>query len=132
MTVVGMIEQYNLERPNSVEDSVKKDFLRKCEAGILEGVILLYEPLIGERTDEEWEEHLANFDYDTELIVGEPFDDIYMYYLDQRIALNNNDTKRYNIASRLYDNLFLGYKQKYNREHFPRQTRKMLIRHEVL
>lgn len=132
MTVVGMIDQYNLERPNSVEDNVKMEFLRKCEASIIDGVILLYEPEEGERTREDWEQHLDEFDYDTELCVGEPYDDIYMEYLDQRISLNNNDTKRYNAASRLFDNLLLSFKQKYNREHKPTQERKMLLRHEVL
>ena len=132
MTVAGMIDQYNLERPNSIEDSVKMDFLRKCEANLINNVILLYEPGVGERTEEEWQEYLDAFDLDTEMILGEPFDDLYIYYLDQRIALNNNDTKRYNVATRLYDNMLLAFKQKYNREHFPRQTRKMLLRHEVL
>ena len=132
MTVVGMIEQYNLERPNSIEDSVKKDFLRKCEADLINNVILLYDAQPGERTEEEWQEHLDTFDYETNLLCDEPFDDIYMYYLDQRIAFNNNDTKRYNNASRLFDNMLLGFKQKYNREHYPRQTRKMLLQHEVL
>lgn len=132
MKVAGMIEQYNMERPNSVEDSVKRDFLRKCEANIIENVILLYEPAIGERTEEEWQDYLDEFGYDTDMILSEPFDDLYIHYLDQRIALNNNDTKRYNIATRLFDNMFLAFKQKYNREHFPKQTRKMLINHEVL
>lgn len=132
MKVAGMIEQYNMERPNSVEDSVKRDFLCKCEASIIENVILLYEPSIGERTEEEWQEYLDGFGYDTEMILSEPFDDIYIHYLDQRIALNNNDTKRYNIATRLFDNMFLAFKQKYNREHFPKQTRKVLTQHEVL
>lgn len=132
MNVVGMIDQYNLERPNSVEDVVKKDFLRKCEANIINELILLYDPKEGERTPEEWQEHLDTFDYETQLLCQEPFDDLYIYYLDQRIALNNNDMKRYNASARLFDNLFLAFKQKYNREHYPRQTRKMLIQHEVL
>lgn len=132
MTVAGMLEQYNMERPNSIEDSVKKEFLRKCEANIIDNVILLYEPAVGERTEEEWQEHLDTFDYDTELLLGEPYDDIYIYFIDQRICLNNNDKARYNVATRLFDNMFLAYKQKYNREHYPRQTRKMLLTHEVL
>ena len=132
MTVAGMLEQYNLERPNSVEDSVKKEFLRKCEANIIDSVILLYEPGIGERTAEEWQEYLDTFGYDTELILKEPYDDIYVYWVDQRISLNNNDKARYNAASRLFDNMLLSFKQKYNREHYPTQTRKMLLQHEVL
>ena len=130
MIVAGMIEQFNMERPNSVEDFVKKDWLRKCEANILESVIYLREPKEGERTREEWQEYLDTFDYDTELILKEPYDDLYIYFLDQRIGLNNGDTKRYNIASRLFDNAFLTFQQKYNREHLPKQTNKQIIKHE--
>ena len=132
MKVASLIEQYNLERPNSVEDSVKMEFLHRCEANLLDSVVYLYDPQEGEKTDEEWQEHLDNFDYDSDLLCDEPYDDIYMFYLDQRIALNNNDIKRYNATSRLYDNALLTFKQKYNRDHYPRQTRKMLLTHEVL
>lgn len=132
MKVEAMLEQYNMERPNSVEDSVKKDFLRKCEANLIDNVILLYDPKDGERTPEEWQEYLDTFDYNSELILKEPFDDAYIYYLDQRICLNNNDKARFNVASALFNNMFLAFKQKYNREHYPRQTRKMLLQHEVL
>lgn len=132
MTVAGVLEQYNLERPNSVEDSVKRDFLKKCEANILDSVIFLYEPKEDEKSYDEWIEYLDTFNYDSDMILDEPYTDIYLYWLDQKISLNNNDKARYNIASRLFDNLFLSFKQKYNREHYPTQTRKMLLRHEVL
>lgn len=130
MTVAGMIEQFNLERPNSVEDSVKMGWLRKCEANILESIILLRKPKDDEPTKEDWEKYLEEFDYDSELILKEPYDDLYIYFLDQRISLNNGDTKKYNISSRLFDNAFLVYQQKYNREHLPVQQNKQIIKHE--
>lgn len=132
MTAAGMIEQYNVERPNGVEDSVKLDFLRKCESNLIENVILLYDPKEDDPTPEDWKEYLDTFNMDSELILEEPYNDIYVWYLDQRIAFNNNDTKRYNASARMFDNAFLAFKQKYNREHFPKQTRKMLLQHEVL
>ena len=130
MTVAGMIEQFNLERPNSVEDSVKMSWLRKCEANIIDTIILLRTPKEGERTPEDWQKYLEDFDYDSELTLDEPYDDLYIHFLDQRVALNNNDTKRYNVSSRLFDNAFLVYQQKYNREHLPNQTKKQIIKHE--
>ena len=132
MTVAGMIEQIDLERPNSVEDSVKRDWLRKCEANLLDAVILLRTPLEGEKTPEEWQEYLDTFSFDSEMILKEPYDDLYIHYIDQRMALNNNDTKRYNVASRLHDNMFLAFQQKYNREHLPIQKDKQIIKHEDL
>ena len=130
MTVAGMIEQFNMERPNGVEDSVKRDWLKKCEANLIDTVILLRDPKEGERTPEEWQEYLDDFNYESEMILDAPYDDLYIYFLDQRISLNNNDVKRYNVAMRLFDNAFLTYQQKYNREHLPKQTNKQIIKHE--
>lgn len=132
MTVASMIEQFNTERPNSVEDSIKMEWLRKCEANLIEQVILLRTIEEGERTREEWQEYLDTFDFDSELILKEPYDDLYIYFLDARQSLNNNDKVRYNISSRLFDNALLTFKQKYNREHLPIQHNKQIINHEVL
>ena len=130
MTVAAMIEQFNIERPNSIEDQLKVEWLRKCEANIIDSVILLRKIEEGDRTKEEWQEYLDTYDLDTEMILSEPYDDVYLHYLDQRMALNNNDTRRYNLASGLFNNAFLSYQQKYNREHLPIQRDKKIIRHE--
>ena len=129
MTVAGIIEQYNTERPNNVEDALKKDFLKRVEQMIIDIIIKNHQ---GAPDEEELIEHIEDFDIDTELLVEEPYDDLYIYYLDQRISLNNNDTKRYNVASQLYNNALLTYQQKYNREHKSIQPGSYLIRHEVL
>lgn len=128
-TVVSIIEQYNTERPNSVEDYMKVDFLKKIEQMIINTVIKTH---MGAPDDEELEDHIESFDYNTELLVGEPYDDLYIHYLDQRIALNNNDTKRYNLASTMFNNAMLVYQQYYNREHMGIKPKGHLIRHEVL
>ena len=132
MTAAGMIEQFNTERPNSVEDSTKCEWLRKCEANLIDSVILLRTIGEGERTAEEWQEYLDTFNYDSELILKEPYDDLYIYFLDARMSLNNNDKVRYNQASTLYNNALLTWKQKYNREHLPIQHHKQIINHEDL
>lgn len=129
MTAVAIIEQYNNERPNQVDDSIKLEMLKKCEQMIIDTVILTHEdaPEI-----EELNEHLDNFDFDSELLVFEPYDELYLYYLDQKIAFNNNDTKRYNTASSMYNTALLTFKQRYNRAHKGFQPKKTLLRHEVL
>ena len=132
MTVAAMIEQFNTERPNSVEDSLKMEWLRKCEANLIDSVILLRRIEEGERTAEEWQEYLDTYNFDTEMILPEPYDDLYIYFLDARMSLNNNDKVRTNIATRLYDNALLTWKQKYNREHLPIQHKKQIINHEGL
>ncbi len=129
MTVAGIIEQYNTERPNSVEDSLKLGWLEKCERMIIDTVILTHEDA---PCEEDIEDHIANFGMDTELYVNEPYDDLYLYFLDQRIAMNNNDNKRLNTASTYYNNALLTYQQQYTRKHMSLRARKRLLRHEVL
>jgi len=72
------------------------------------------------------------FGMETELLIPEPYDDVYMYYIDQRVAYNNNDIRRYNTASQLFNNAYITYQQWYNRTHRARQPKPHLLRHEVL
>ena len=129
MTVAGIIEQYNTERPNQVEDGLKMGWLKKFERMIFNIVVLTHEDAPDE---EEIEEHFSDFDMDTELFIKEPYDDVYIEYLDQRVAYNNNDYKRYNVASQFYNNAMLNFQQYYNHTHRPLESKSYLLRHEVL
>lgn len=124
MTVASIIEQFNIERPNSLDDSLKVAWLLKCEKGLADSIFLTHEDCP--------ELNFDNWDMESELLVPEPYDDLYIHYLDQRVALDQNDTRRYNAAATMYNNTMLSYQQKYNREHKGLKPRKYMIRHEVL
>lgn len=145
MTVAGIIEQYNSERPNQVLDSVKVGWLKKLESMIVKEVINTHEHDLTDNSKLELtvsgstlfikksgslSNHIDTFDMDTELLVPEPYDDVYIYYLDQRIALQNNDTKRYNVSSAQYNNAYLCYQQYFNRTYKTLPRKKRLFRHE--
>lgn len=72
------------------------------------------------------------FGLDTELIVPEPYDDIYIHYLDMRVAMLTSDTRKYTAAVTAYNNALITYQQYMNRMYRPRHERKPLLRHEVL
>lgn len=80
---------------------------------------------IGEMTDDE-------FGVDSELSIPDPYSEIYLLYIDMKIAYYNNDARTYNIAAQEYNNAYLGYQQLFNRTHTPDRPRGHLIRHEVL
>lgn len=124
MTVASIIEQYNIERPNSIDDAFKRDWIENCERLLYEAVLLTHE----ECPDIDFDE----FDMDTELIARPPYSDLYMHYIDQRAAYNNNDTKRYNASATMYNNALLEFQQMYNRTHKPLKAPSRLLRHEVL
>jgi len=143
-TVAEIISQYNAERPNQVEDQVKVLWLRKCERMIINEILMSHEHDLESETRVElkvvgshlvvtgagsFEAHIDSFDMDTPLLVPEPYDDLYLYYLDQRIALNNNDKTRYNTAAAQYNNALLTYQQYVNRTYVTKKIPKKLLNH---
>lgn len=147
MTVAGMIQQYNAERPNSVDDAIKIGWLRKVEQMIIKEVIDQHEhdlnasdelelSVIGStlyiKPSGDLADHINTFGMDTELLVPEPYDDLYGFYLDQKIAYNNNDMRLYNAAATQYNNALLTYQQYFNRTYATKQTKKRMFRHENL
>lgn len=80
---------------------------------------------MGEMADDD-------FGMASELSIPDPYTDIYLHYLDLKIAFYNNDSKTYNIASQEFNNEYLAYQQLFNRTHTPDRPRGHLIRHEVL
>lgn len=143
-TVAEIISQYNAERPNQVEDAQKVLWLRKCERMIINEILVSHEHDLEEETRVDlkvvgshlvitgagsFEQHIDSFDMDTPLLVPEPYDDLYLHYLDQRIALNNNDKTRYNTAAAQYNNALLTYQQYVNRTYKTKKISKKLLNH---
>jgi hypothetical protein len=143
-TVAEIISQYNTERPNQVEDAQKVLWLRKCERMIINEILVSHEHDLEEETRVDlkvvgshlvitgagsFEQHIDSFDMDTPLLVPEPYDDLYLHYLDQRIALNNNDKTRYNTAAAQYNNALLTYQQYVNRTYKTKKISKKLLNH---
>lgn len=147
MTAAGIIEQFNVERPNKVDDSLKLGWLKKIEQMIINEVIIQHEHDLEDESKVslvvrgntlsitkagKLSEHIDSFDMDSEMLVKEPYDDLYIHYLDQRIALMNNDTKRYNVSSQQYNNAYFAYQQYFNRTYITKKQPKLLLRHENL
>lgn len=147
MTVAGIIEQYNTERPNTIADELKVGWLKKCEQMLINEVFITHEHDLESEEKMElvvngstlvikpsgsFESHIDGFDMDTELLVSEPYDDLYIHYLDQRAAYNNNDMKRYNTASAMFNNAMLTFQQYFNRTYKTIKKPSRLLRHEVL
>lgn len=147
MTVAELIEQFNSERPNQVADETKVGWLRKCEQMIINEVLITHEHDLNDESTlnmevvgstlvltkgGSYENHIATFGMSTNLYVPEPYDDLYMEYLSQRIAYNTNDTKRYNIVSKAFNNALLTYQQYVNRTYAPIRKEKHLFRHDTI
>ncbi len=142
--VSEIIEQYNTEHPGSVSDDLKVAWLKKCEQMIINEILISHEHDLESESRMElhvtgstlhikiggsFESHIDSFGLDTELLVPEPYDDLYLHYLDQRIAFNNNDKARYNMAAAQYNNALLTYQQYFNRTYPTKKTKSALLDH---
>lgn len=74
----------------------------------------------------------TDFTIQSLLTVPDPYDEIYLHYLDLKIAFYNNDAKTYNIASQEFNNAYLAFQQLMNRTRKADGPRGHLLRHEVL
>lgn len=74
----------------------------------------------------------AEFGVDSLLSIPDPYSEVYLLYIDMKIAFWNNDSRMYNVAAQEFNNAYLAYQQLYNRTHTPDKPRGHLIRHEVL
>lgn len=146
-TVAQIIEQYNAERPNQMEDSVKVLWLRKCEQMLINEIYVQHEHDLEDESRIElsvtgstlhikaagsFAEHIASFDMDSKLLVPEPYDDLYLHYIDQKIAYLNNDKARFNTASTMFNNALLTYQQYFNRTYQTKKVEKKLFNHSNL
>ena len=58
-------------------------------------------------------------DLETELLVQEPYDEMYLRWLEAQIHYHNSEDERYNNAIILFNNAYEGYKKHYTRNHMP-------------
>lgn len=73
-----------------------------------------------------------DFGLDSYLSIPEPYTDVYMHYLDMKIAYYSNDNKMYNNAAQEYNNSYLAFQQWMNRTHKPDRARVHIIDHRRL
>ena len=66
-------------------------------------------------------------DLETELLVKEPYDEMYLRWLEAQIHYHNSEDERYNNAIILFNNAYEGYKKHYTRTHMPLSQGKRFI-----
>lgn len=58
-------------------------------------------------------------DLQTELLIPEPFDEVYLRWLEAQIDYHNGEYGKYNNAILMYNTAYEAYQNFYNRTHMP-------------
>lgn len=114
MTLGNALLLIDEKQPNSESAGQKIQWLRQLDMEVFHEVIMTHEGSIPP---------LPAYDTTTELdrvlLVPEPYDSIYLHWLQSRIDYTLGDTERYNNSNAQFEADRTAYRAWYNRTHMP-------------
>lgn len=114
MTVIEAIEILDKLRPNQYKVPQKLRWLSDLDGKIFEDVYLTHE----DNKLESFERYTQD-DMTRELLIPEPYTEIYEHYLSAQVYYNNNEMVRYSNSMVMYNNELAEFEAWYNRKHKP-------------
>lgn len=115
MKIREAIEQTDRLKPNMYEQRDKIGWLSRLDEMVKKNIIDTHEG--GEKiTFAGYDE---NTELDTQLLVPAPHDEMYLRWLEAQIEYANGEYGRYNNAVEMFQTVYDGYANQYNRTHTP-------------
>lgn len=122
MRIEDAIAEVDSLKPNMFEEKEKIKWLSRLDMRIYEEIILTHE-----YNDGEEEVVFSGYDSDDnekELLVGEPYDELYIHWLEAQIDYNNMEYDSFNASNALFESTYSAFRNAYNRSHLPKGVRK--------
>ena len=69
----------------------------------------------------------SDTDLDTELLVGAPFEEVYLRWMEAQIDYHNGEIDKYNISITMFNTEFEAFENWYRRNHIPKRSGKRFI-----
>lgn len=118
MTITQALEIVDRLTPNQYDMEDKIRWLSELDGIAHREVLRTHEMDV----PEEFHPYRPEQDLDrTVLLIGAPYDEIYRWYLDMKIAEANGETDRYNAAAGSYNQYFTAWQNYINRSYMPRE-----------
>lgn len=115
MTLIEAINRVDALKPNAYSQEEKISWLSDLDGMILRDVIKKHEGGDGITFDGYTSETPLN----TELIVKDPYEEMYICWLESKIDYNNAEYARYNNSVTRYNDIYVEFSRDYNRNHMP-------------
>lgn len=116
MYAIDIIRTVDEMRPNSISGDTKAKWLTRCDRQIFNDLIVTHEGAHGMRPFYGETEEEAEY---KPMMIGEPYQQIYVYYLMAQIDLTNGDTEHYNNDMILYNDAVHTFSRLWTRDHRP-------------
>ncbi len=111
MTVREVIKKADEAYPNVFSFSQKAGWLEELDNRVFSEVFSRYED-----SEEKFTGGYCEDD-ETELLIGKPYDDIYIRYLVMNFDIVNSDMVRYQNSAALFNSQYIAFGNFYNRTH---------------
>lgn len=117
MTIQDALTRADHLRHNSYSQEEKIDWLSRLDGKIK---LLILDALEGEKTD------FSGYDGDTpmqtQLLVGKPFEEIYLYWLEAQICYRDGEIGDYNAAIAQYNRLYGALADSCRKQNMPKSA----------
>ena len=136
MTIIQAVNEVDNLKPNMYELPEKIKWLSRLDLRIFEQILLTHE--LSEEEKEPFQDDsfgpLADGelvfvgydenDQDKELIVKEPYDELYIHWLSAQIDLNNREFLGFNNSNAMFEATYGEFRNAFNRTHIPKSAKK--------
>lgn len=119
MTIIEAIGIINALKPNNYTELDKIGWLSEIEQMIKSNIIDTHEG--GENI--VFKGYNQETNTETQLLVSEPYDDLYIKWLESKIDYHNAEYQKYNNSVMSFNNIYSAFERYYNRQHKPIQTK---------
>lgn len=115
MKVIDAINEVDKLKANmyALQDKIK--WLSRLDRRIKHEIIDTHERNAGE--EERSFDGYGEDDLETELLVGEPYAEMYIHWLEAQIDYNNAERDSFNASNAMFESVYSKYRNAYNASH---------------
>ena len=121
MTISEAIAKVNEIKPNAYLQLIKIGWLSTLEWIIMRDIVETHE----DSSEVEFNGYNENTPLETVLIAPDPYDEIYVRWLEAQIDYTNGEIGKYNNSMAMFNTSMESFRNYYNRKHLPLQKNKM-------
>lgn len=115
MKIIEAISRLDSQKHNTYSQSDKVEWLSRLDSMVKKHIIDTHEGA-DEVTFTGYDD---TTDLQTELLVPEPFDEVYLRWMEAQIDYANGEYNKYNQSIQMYKAAYDSYANYYNRNHMP-------------
>ncbi len=123
MTIHDAIAEVDTLKPNMFGEKEKIKWLSRLETRIYQEIICTHEYNEGE--EEISFNGYTDGDGEKTLLVGQPYDEMYIRWLEAQIDYANMEYDSFNNSNGVFESIFSSFRNAYNQSHMPKGARKI-------